>query len=162
MTFLEMARAIFTVDEGKTNRAYRDTKGNWTIGIGHLIGSEIGQLKLSDHVVNEIFLEDFADALKDAEFVVGPRIFDSLTDARKIALVSMCFTLGREKFLKFDETIEAIKNYDWKTVHDNILASKWARDVDPKSRPGEGRDDRIAQMFLTGEFHLDYGLSYQK
>lgn len=156
MKFFEAAAKVFTLDEGKKDKPYKDSKGLWTIGIGHLIGNSLTELRLSRQVIELIFQEDLAIAISDARFVVGEAFFEALLPARKIALISMLYTLGRHKFLMFDETIEAIKEYNWDKVASNILKAKWASDVDPKKRPGIGRDDRIAYMFKTGEFHEDY------
>ena len=105
-----------------------------------------------------MFKEDLAVSVREAKLVVGSVFFDSLSLARQIALTSMLYTLGRNKFLKFEETIEAMKREDWDEVAHRVLSAKWARDVDPKQRPGIGRDDRIALMFKTGEFHPEYNI----
>lgn len=156
MKFFEAARKVFSFDEGEREKPYKDSKGYWTIGIGHLIGSNLTELKLSKEVIDLMFQEDLAIAIADARIVVGNSFFDSLLPARQMALISMLYTLGRNKFLMFDETIEAMKEYNWDKVASNILKSKWASDVDPRKRVGVGRDDRIAYMFKTGEFHEDY------
>lgn len=161
MDFFEAANKVFKIDEGdglagREGYPYKDTYGNWTIGRGHFIGESLHDLKLSDSMIEALFMEDLAQAIREARFVVGSPFFDALPQARQIALVSMLFTLGQNKFLKFEETIDAMKRGDWGTVYDHILAAKWARDVDPRQRPGEGRDDRVAYMFLTGKFHPEY------
>lgn len=161
ISFYNAASAVFTLDEGTGppgGRPYKDTKGYWTIGIGHFIGERLEDLKLSPEMIEHLFTEDLATAIREARFVVGNTFFDNLSIPRQIALVSMLFTLGRNKFLKFEQTIDAMKEHNWEEVANRILASKWARDVDPKQRHNEGRDDRIAYMFKTGEFHPQYGI----
>lgn len=143
---------------GKEGVPYKDTKGYWTIGRGHLIGESLTDLRLSRNIVEELFKEDLAIAIREARLVVGSLFFDSMTPARQAALISMLYTLGRNKFLRFEETIDAIKRNDWQEVGRRVLASKWASDVDPKKRLGIGRDDRVAHMFTTGEFHPYYGI----
>lgn len=156
MGFLEDAIKVFDLDEGVRYMPYKDTAGFWTIGRGHLIGASLSQLALSDLIVDELFKEDLGRAIREARLVVGDVFFDEMSPARQIALISMLFTLGKTKFLKFEATIEAMKNHDWEAVSRHIMDSKWARDVDPKQREGIGRDDRIAYMFKNGEFHPDY------
>ena len=161
MEFLTAATKVFQLDEGdgepgRLGHPYRDSKGLWTIGRGHLIGEHLADLKLSSRIVEELFKEDLLVAVREAKLVVGSVFFESLSLPRQLALTTMLFTLGQNKFLKFEETIEAMKREDWQEVAHRILSAKWARDVDPKQRPGEGRDDRIAYMFSTGEFHPDY------
>lgn len=158
MDFFDAASKVFKLDEGNSNYPYKDSKGYWTIGRGRLIGKNLTELKISDHIIEELFKEDLATAVREARLVVGDRFFNSLPQARQLALVSMLYTLGQNKFLKFEETIDAMKRNDWEEVSRRILAAKWARDVDPYQRPGVGRDDRIAYMFKTGEFHPEYKL----
>lgn len=142
----------------KYGMPYKDSQGYWTIGRGHLIGKELTELKLSQRIVDELFMEDLAIAIRDAKAVIGVNYFNSLCLPRQVAVVSLTYTLGKNKFLKFDETIEAIIHGYWDSASAHVLASKWARDVDPKQRPGIGRDDRVAYMLKTGEFHPDYGI----
>lgn len=158
MKFYDAAIRVFELDEGTKERPYKDTNGYWTIGRGHYVGTTLEHLRLPQSVIEELFREDLAIAIREARLVVGNIFFENLPAARQLALVSMLFTLGRDKFLKFDDTIDAMKRYDWDAVADHILNSKWARDVDPKIRIGIGRDDRIAYMFRTGKFHSDYGV----
>ena len=161
--FYENILKVFDLDEGlgapgKEGIPYKDTKGYWTIGRGHLIGESLTDLKLSRHIIDELFKEDLAVAIREARLVVGSLLFDGLEPARQAALISMLYTLGRNKFLRFEETIDAIKRNDWQEVGRRVLASKWASDVDPRRRVGAGRDDRVAYMFTTGKFHPYYGV----
>lgn len=163
MIWFSAASAVFKLDEGdglpgQEGKPYKDSKGFWTIGRGHLIGERLEDLKLSPRIIDELFKEDLARSIREARLVVGSTFYESMAPARQIALVSMLFTLGKAKFLKFEQTIDAMLANDWKEVSRRILASKWASDVDPKKREGAGRDDRIAYMFKTGEFHPDYKL----
>lgn len=156
MDFHNPALRVFELDEGVRAVPYRDSKGFWTVGIGHLIGESLQDLKLSQKIIEQMFQEDLAIAIREAHLVVGVSFFSRMTSARQIALVSMLFTLGRNKFLKFEKTIDAMKREDWAAVAVEILRSKWAADVDPLRRDDAGRDDRIAYMFRTGEYHPDY------
>ncbi len=158
MEFFEKADKVFTLDEGESLIPYKDTKGFWTIGKGHLIGDRLEDFKLTKNIVNQLFKEDLARAIAGARLIFGVEFFSELEDARKIAVITLLYTLGYRKLLKFTETVPAIKNKEWKKVHDLLLSTKWAKDVDPKQRPNIGRDDRIAQMFLTGKFPEYYGI----
>ena len=156
MSFFDKAKKVFHLDENTKLRPYKDSKGYWTIGRGHLIGEQLTDLSLSLYIVDELFKEDLAIAIQDARRCVGSVAWDGMSEARQMATVSMLFTLGANKFLKFDETIEHIKAGEWNDVAEHILDAKWARDVDPRQVPGEGRDDRVAYMFKTGCFHPIY------
>lgn len=158
---IRVASIVLKHDEGdglpgRSGKPYRDTNGYWTIGHGHYIGTTLEALYLSPAVMSLMLIEDIESHLPEAIKIVGEHVFSSLTTARKVALLSMVYTLGRNKFLQFAPTIDAIKAGRWDEVSSRILKSKWATDVDPKKRDNEGRDDRIAYMFRTGELHPDY------
>lgn len=79
--------------EGRRNRAYQDSAGLWTIGIGHLIGPSEPELRtavLTEQQINDIFAEDVAWA---EEAVAA--IFPGITRHNQFdALVSFMFNLG--------------------------------------------------------------------
>lgn len=159
MDIVDAARKVFTFDEGCKHSPYQDTKGNWTIGIGRLIGDSIYDLKLSNHIIDELFKEDLNRATTEAVLVLGTKCFYDQPPARKLAILTLFFTMGGDKVSEqFENTIAAMKRDDWEDVANRVFTWKWAKDVDPKQRPGEGRDDRVAFMFRFGEFHPDYGV----
>lgn len=162
MNFIDAARIVLTKDEGtgvigRPGKPYRDSAGYWTIGIGHFIGLTLTEIELSQRVMDEMLMEDIERHLKDARMVIGEEVFDMLPVARQVAILSLVFTLGRNKFLQFNKTIRAIKEGAWEDAATQVLKSKWAQDVDPKQRVNEGRDDRIAYMLRNGELHPAYG-----
>ena len=157
MSFTDLARNILNLDEGRHYEPYLDTKGNWTIGVGHLIGKDLQDLKLSWNVVEAMLQDSIEIALESCDRVLGEH-FHNASEARQLALLSMMFNLGETKFLKFTKMIAAIKASDWTKAAFEALDSKWAKDVDPKQRYGAGRDDRIAFMLKTGELHDYYKL----
>lgn len=150
--------AVLTLDEGRFSVPYRDTKGFWTIGIGRFIGPRLEDLRINDQTIDMWFLEDVNEAVADVCAILGEDIYNKLEPARQAALISMAFTLGREKFSKFRNTLAAVKMGDWDAAANGVLNSKWARDVDPKNRIGIGRDDRVAYMLKTKKFPRDYNV----
>lgn len=163
MKFLEAAAKVFKLDEGdgepgREGMPYRDSKGFWTIGRGHFIGKNLEDLRLPSDVIQALFEDDLERVHNEACELFGDGFFYALESPRRLAILTMFFTLGAEGFSKFHETIAAIKAEDWDTVSARILQTKWAKDVDPKQRKEEGRDDRVAYMFRTGRFHPDYGV----
>lgn len=90
--------------EGIRLKAYKDTKGIWTIGIGHtgpevVEGLEIGELHAYD-----IFHSD----VKWAEDAVNKYITVPLTQNQFDALVSFVFNIGASAFKK--STLRKILN----------------------------------------------------
>jgi GH24 family phage-related lysozyme (muramidase) len=156
MTFYRAAAKVFDLDEGTRKKVYKDSKGFWTVGRGHLIGKSLESLELPSEVIEALFQHDLGIAIYAARRIFTNQFFDAQLPARQMAIVSMIFTLGEEGFKEFDETINQIRMQNWDNVADRILKTKWARDIDPKQREGLGRDDRISYMFKTGEFHPEY------
>lgn len=156
MSDLDLIQQVFIVDEGLRLSPYKDSKGLWTIGIGHLIGADFSKFKISERVARTMLWEDVNAALSDAQSIFGLEFYAGLEPARQIAILILCFTLGREKLLAFTSTIPAIQAKNWDLVSELLLKTKWAHDVDPQLRSGVGRDDRVAYMFRTGELHEQY------
>lgn len=61
-SFLEKAAEYIKRNEGKKNTLYKDTKGYWTVGIGHLVTSQefnnFKGRKLTDQEVLSLFKQD--------------------------------------------------------------------------------------------------------
>lgn len=87
-------------EEGKRNKAYRDSKGVWTIGVGHT--SEAGAPKvtpglvISDEEVQEILSRD----IKTFEDVIAKYVKVPLNQNQYDALVSLVFNIGEGNFMK--------------------------------------------------------------
>lgn len=130
-------------DEGDRLTSYKDSKGYWTIGIGHLLG-EVPGPAISDAERDAFYEEDVAAAEKMARRVVPE--FDRLDDVRQRALVNMAFNRGGH--MRSSTTIvpainDAISTGDWHRVAKAIAASPWAAQVG-------ARAGRLAMMFETG------------
>jgi len=96
--------------EGKRNKAYRDSKGLWTIGVGHLIKADEEFLKtitLTDYDVQELFKRD----LKWCEEAVDDSVRVPLNQNQYDALYSLCFNIGETNFKK-SEVVQHINKND--------------------------------------------------
>lgn len=155
---LKASKKVLTFDEGYSNRPYKDTKGYWTIGVGHFIGADLENFKVSNAVVDVMLKEDIEAHLSYVQGVFGLQFFNSLDIVRQVALLSLGFNLG-VNLLQFKNTIELIKQRKWGEACVNLAKSKWAKDVDPKQITGKGRDDRIIYMLKEGKFPQEYGLN---
>lgn len=149
-------RSVLIADEGLWLKPYRDTKGLWTYGVGRLIGADLIDLRISKRIALAMLDEDIEQAVADACAILGAEAWSTMNDARKIATISLLFTLGGPKFAKFHDTIAAIQRGDWNAAAAGVKDSKWARDVDPRERPDVGRDDRVAFMLKEGRLHENY------
>ncbi len=124
-------------DEDFRAHAYQDTEGVWTIGYG---------LNLQEWTISQELAERFLfDGIRTAE--VDARLlfptFDELTDARQEVLVNMAYNLGRSRLGKFVNTRRAIAEADWQWAAEEMLDSKWAKQV-------KGRALRLAEIMRAG------------
>ena len=122
--------------EGVRKVAYRDTKGIWTIGIGHT-GPEVKQgLVWNDFKVQEAFKEDVkwaVDAVNSVTQPLNQNMFD--------ALVSFVFNVGKYAFLQST----------MKKLLDKGLYADAAKEFDKWNKPPEivGRRMGEKAQFLT-------------
>ena len=136
----EKLRAELIRDEGLRLTAYRDTLGNPTIGVGHLI------------LRNESFrtiTHEQAMALLDSDIAIAERrlsnIFPSwrsLDEVRQLAMLNLTFNLGY-KLADFKRFLHAAKSEDWEKAADHLTQSRWYRQV-------KRRGPRIVHAIRTG------------
>ena len=88
--------------EGVRRIPYLDSLGIFTVGYGHNM-----QRPLSQAVIDQIFSEDLQEAIN--ECVHAFPWFADLTDARKNAMVDLCFNLGLPRLLKFQHFLTAME-----------------------------------------------------
>lgn len=88
--------AFIIKHEGKRNKAYKDSKGLWTTGVGHLI------LKHEQHLINAMLTDAQVMDLLAADLQTAQRAINSqglnLTQNQFDALVSFVFNVGAGAF----------------------------------------------------------------
>jgi lysozyme len=110
-------------DEGYRGQPYRDSEGNWTIGFGH----NLDAAPLTRSQCRFILKDDVAIAVEDCERFIG--FFTIMAEPRQEVLVNMMFNLGWPKLKKFVKMHQALRVKDWSRAADEMLDSKWARQV---------------------------------
>lgn len=138
MTSIASVAALIEFHEGRKPLAYQDTRGNWTVGVGH----DLEAKPLSDAAVDQIFKDDLADALAECWAIFGSA-WASINAPRQAALQDMAYELGEGGLAKFVEMIAAVRVGDWPTAAAQALSSAWAAEV-----PERAKMD--AEMLLTG------------
>ena len=109
MRMSEKGRALLTQWEGGARlRAYRDSGGAWTIGVGHLLKAEeldTGKVRINQSLVSWRggLAPEQADALLaqdlgEAEAAVNSQVCHDLTQNQFDALVSFTFNVGSAAF----------------------------------------------------------------
>ena len=135
-------RRMLVLDEANKSRLYPDSVGKLTIGIGHNIDDK----GLSPEVIDlqyKIDVQEVKDELQPLKWATD---HDPI---RQLVIIDMCFNLGLTKLLGFKNMIEALKEKSYTIAADEMMDSKWARQVGPRA-------DRLFYMMMTGDIHPDY------
>lgn len=126
------------IDEGYRQFPYKDSVGKLTIGIGRNI-EDNGIAK--DEAIY-LLRRDIANTRVE---LMQFRWFNRLNEARKEALINMCFNLGLTTLLKFKNMISALDDMNYDLAAEEALDSRWSEQV------GE-RAQRIARIIKYGDY----------
>ena len=109
--------------EGYRRFVYKDTMGIDTVGIGRNLKDK----GISQAEALYLLEDDIAEVTKQ----LSDRLywFDAAPDKVKLVMIDMCFNLGLAGFLQFHNTLEHLKNGDYKEASKDMLNSLWARQV---------------------------------
>ena len=124
-------------DEGVELKAYQDTEGIWTIGIGRNL-QDVG---VSMDVAEYMLANDIDVAVGELQRTFD--WFEGLSDARQRVCINMCFNLGLTRLLGFKKFLAAMAVGDWETAGVEMLDSKWSRQVGARST-------RLKDLLLEG------------
>ena len=119
MAIAKSTLSFITKEEGLRNKAYKDSKGLWTIGGGHLIKADEKHLltaTLTDEQVEELLQSD----LRWCQDAVDNHVKVPLTQNQYDALYSLCFNIGETNFRK-STVLRKINENDLKGAADAIL-----------------------------------------
>jgi lysozyme len=110
---------FITKEEGARNKAYKDSKGLWTIGVGHLIKTDEDYL-LTATLTNDQVEELLKSDLKWCSEAVETSVKVPLTQNQYDALYSLCFNIGGTNFAK-STVVKKINANDMQGAADAIL-----------------------------------------
>ena len=109
--------------EGYRDKAYKDSVGVWTIGYG----TNLQELSDFPEHFAEFFLKR---ELVNCAFALKQRqVWDELTQTRKDVLTEMAYNLGIPRLNKFKKMWKALGVADYNKAAEEMLDSKWARQV---------------------------------
>lgn len=140
-----------TLEEGERLKAYRDSVGILTIGIGHnCVASPVaGVEQVGDEITPEqehaLFLADCDEAIKELDKHLP--WWSTLDDVRQNVLLDMCFNMGIKVLCSFHNTLISIETGDWSSAVAGMQSSKWAKQVG-------SRAVRLEKMMATGAWQL--------
>lgn len=123
-TLLERIKEQLVRHEGLRLKPYRCTAGKLTIGIGRNLDDR-GISQTEAYVLLDNDIQNCEKQLLDEI----PEIYNGLDEVRKSVLLNMCFNLGINGLLGFNNTLAFIGAGDWERAANNMLVSKWAKQV---------------------------------
>ncbi len=124
-------------DEGRRLKPYLDTVGKMTIGVGRNL-TDVG---ISYEESNLLLDNDIARTLTWLDLNLP--WWRNLDEVRQRVLINMAFNLG-DKLLTFVNALAAMQRRDYALAADNMLASKWVKQVGNRAK-------RLAHMMRTGK-----------
>ena len=129
----EKLRQELEIDEGVKYEISLDHLGLPTFGIGHLIteddaehGMEVGT-EVSEERVNECFESDVETVLHECE-TLYPDYYD-LPEEVQLIIANMMFNMGRPRLSKFKGMKAGVDAQDWNAAADEMVDSRWYRQV---------------------------------
>lgn len=136
-------RAMLERDEGREHSAYPDSRGFWTIGIGHKSADVHKGLTWTDAQIDAAFDLDVTRAVEGCKHSFP--WFGKLNDARQAVLVGMCFQMGLAGLLKFHDTLHAISLGSYGMAAEMMKRSLWARQTPLRCL-------RMAEQLASGDW----------
>jgi lysozyme len=126
-------RDLIKEHEGFREMVYLDTEGVPTVGWGHAFfespAPAVGNV-FSFEQCEELFEEDIHLVEREYYRIVEPiQKIEGLDFVRRGVLKNMLFNLGLPKLSKFTKMWRAIRLKDWEKAAEEMLDSKWARQV---------------------------------
>ena len=126
-----VARKMLAVHEGRRNTPYKDSKGLWTVGIGHLIGDGRSlppsmNRTFSDAEVDELFSKDYKHHAAAASGIPG---YNQINDMGKVALIDLTFNMGPAWYKKWPNFCKAMGEGNWQLASQCLEQSAWYRQV---------------------------------
>ena len=134
---IEQLREELMADEGCVYSVYLDHLGLKTVGIGHLCRGSDPESTLdvgtpvSEERVMELFDKDMSWTFRDCIRLL-PEFID-LPDEVRLIVANMMFNLGAKRLSGFSRLLAAIEREDWNSAADEMVDSKWHRQVPERS-----------------------------
>ena len=113
--------------EGFVPRTYKDSLGKRTIGFGHLCVEPEqwdDDKEYTREELERVFDNDFEEALKNAESLIGER---SINFIAKQVIIEMVFQLGIGGVGKFKKMWSALDSEDYGEASFQMMDSLWAK-----------------------------------
>jgi lysozyme len=111
--------------EGYREQVYYDTVGVPTGGYGHAF---LNGSRLPQSVCDILFECDYQSSVRSFKMFASQYGLD-LNDVRRGILINMFFNMGYYRVIQFKKMILALQRKDWDLAADEMMDSKWYRQV---------------------------------
>jgi len=141
--------------EGLRLKPYKDSKGFWTIGIGDLIHTNTMSFHEAESLMRNGITESRAiERCKHkiqvseiaARRIVGPEVYDQLSDVRQEVLTEMVYQMGATGLQRFVNTLNYIRCGKHDMAAYEMLDSKWHREDSP------GRAETLSRRYANDKY----------
>ena len=112
--------------EGVETYAYKCSANKTTIGVGRNIDKN-GGIGLSQGEIDYLLTNDVKRV--SVELLLTFSWYAALDDARKDAMLDMCFNMGLPRFKNFKKALAAMALGDYNEAAKEFLDSRWAKQV---------------------------------
>ena len=126
-------------EEGLRLSCYKDSLGNYTIGVGHLLKSPCDDVSLE--YAGRLLNEDIHIAQNELREKLP--VYAELNQVRKYVLISMCFNMGIKRLLTFKKMIKALEQRNYEVAAAKMKDSAWYRQV-------KSRADKLINLMKKG------------
>mgnify|MGYP000928688506 CR=1 FL=1 len=116
-------RVQLGLHEGVRDKIYTDSVGKVSIGIGRNLTDK----GLRRDEIELMYRNDVAESIAELDRVLP--WWRRLDEVRRRVLLDMMFNMGAPTLLEFKNTLSFIGAGDWERAANNMLASKWAKQV---------------------------------
>ena len=133
MMNIDQLRMELEYDEGCKYEIYLDHLGLPTFGIGHLVtendpehGQDVGT-PVSEERVVEVFEQDVEVTIDECK-----KLYDDwfdLPEEAQLIIANMMFNMGRPRLSQFKGMKAGVDARDWNQAADEMVDSKWYRQV---------------------------------
>ncbi|AVK80669.1 glycoside hydrolase family protein [Campylobacter fetus] len=128
-------------NEGFRDRIYKDTLGFDTIGYGFKVDAlSPGELALNGNAIEPMSKEVADKILKlklakltNEVYDAIPWLKDSPKEVQEV-IIEMAYQMGVSGVLKFKNTLNFIKENDYKNASSNMMKSLWAKQTPNRSK----------------------------
>lgn len=122
--------AQLEIDEGRRLAVYADTRGNLTVGIGHLVLAS-DHLTLHQPITSLQCAQYLAHDIETAwhgVLTLWPHA-EALPEIVQQVLANMCFNMGLKTLSTFNGLIAAVDHRDWQAAATHMEQSRWYAQV---------------------------------